>query len=235
VSWVIENAIVRRAHAAEAKRLLRELFEAMLSSCEIAAAVVSRATGMKVAQETVANRVDQKKVIIAAGQRDRATEYLRQWLGQCAHDYLWICDPYFGPRDLEILQLVLECKRDLRVTVVSSRKQQNDDHVTSPADDYYVQYWRKNFSDQAPPTTEFVIVGTRSSGDLPIHDRWWLSKDQGLRIGTSFNGLGVSRDSEICPLSDSEIREREAQTLSYINHQKREHLGDKLTYQFFEI
>jgi hypothetical protein len=79
-----------------------------------------------------------------------------------------------------------------------------------------------------------VIVGTKS-GQLPIHDRWWLTKGAGLRLSTSFNGLGVSRDSEVSTLTESEVLDREAQTGAYLNRQKKEHLGERLSYQFFEI
>ena len=83
----------------------------------------------------------------------------------------------------------------MEVTIVTSRKQQDQEMAVVPLDDYYLRYWRKNFSDQPPPATEVVVVGGRS-GELPTHDRWWLSTNCGLRFGSSFSGWGKSRDSE---------------------------------------
>jgi hypothetical protein len=68
-----------------------------------------------------------------------------------------------------------------------------------------------------------------------VHDRWWLTKGAGLRLGSSFSGIGMSRDSEISPLTEFEQAERLQITDSYITRQKREHRGEKLTYQFFEL
>jgi hypothetical protein len=149
-------------------------------------------------------------------------------------EYLKICDPYFGPKDLEVLQLVLSTAPKLEVTIVTSRKQQEKDKVSWPYEEYYSSYWEKHFSNQTPPKTEVVVVGGRS-GELPTHDRWWLTNGSGLRFGSSFSGLGKSRDSEISRLSGTEIQERMLITAEYTTRQKREHLGEKISYQFFEL
>ncbi len=57
------------------------------------------------------------------------------------------------------------------------------------------------------------------------HDRWWLTKGAGLNIGTSFNGLGGSKDTNIAPLSADEIRQREADATQLLQRSKREHMG----------
>ena len=108
------------------------------------------------------------------------------------------------------------------MSIITSRKQQEHDNVEQPWDAFYARYWKRQFSDQALPETEIVIVGTRT-GELPIHDRWWLSKGSGLRLGTSFNGLGVKQDSELSVLTATEIDDRATQTVAYLNRQKREH------------
>jgi hypothetical protein len=161
-------------------------------------------------------------------------EYLEQWLRNNGKEYLKICDPYFGPKDLGILKIVLSAAHDLQVTVVTSLKQQQQEKLEWPADEFYLRYWQRHFSDQAPPQTEIVVVGGRA-GELPVHDRWWLTNGAGLRLGSSFEGIGKSRDSEISVLTDSEVAERLEITDAYITRQKREHRGEKLTYHFFEM
>jgi hypothetical protein len=230
LSWVIQNAITKRAHADEAKRLLRDMFEATMSASEMSAALVSRASGKSSNLSSAFSTKRDDSLIIRAEQRDKAIDYVRTWLRTNAHEYLTICDPYFGPKDLEILQLVLSSVPNLHVTIVTSRKQQEQEKVEWPWDEYYAKYWRKHFSDQAPPKTEIVVVGGRT-GDLPIHDRWWVTKNKGLRFGSSFSGLGKSRDSEVSELDSSETEERLQLTQMYITRQIREHLGEKLTYQ----
>jgi hypothetical protein len=123
---------------------------------------------------------------------------------------------------------------EIKVTILTSRKQQDQEKVQWPWDDYYLKYWHKNFSDETPPKTEIVVVGGKN-GELPIHDRWWLTKGSGLRLGSSFGGVGKSRDSEISVLAPIEAEERLQRTDSYLTRQKREHLGDRLTFNFFEL
>jgi hypothetical protein len=234
LSWVIENAIVKRAHADEARRMVREMFDATMSASEIAAAVVSRAAGRTTTVSSTTIVKDQQRIIVGAEQRVVAIDFIEQWLRNNGNEYLKICDPYFGPKDLDILRMVISAGRQVQVTIVTSMKQQQQEKVEWPADEFYLKYWRKHFSDQPPPTTEIVVVGGRS-GELPVHDRWWLTKGAGLRLGSSFGGIGKTRDSEISVLTEPEIEERLQITESYVSRQKREHLGEKLKYQFFEI
>lgn len=234
LSWVIQNAIVKRAHADESRRLVRELFDSTMSASEITAALINRAAG-KAANSIPRGKIaSEERTIVDSGERDRAIEYLREWLRDNGKDFLKICDPYFGPKELEVLQLVLSAAPNLQVTIVTSRRQQEQEKVQSPPDEYYLDYWRRNFSQQQPPSTEFVVVGGRN-GELPTHDRWWLTEGKGLRFGSSFSGLGKSRDSEISELSPSEIAERLQITEMYSTRQKHEHLGERLTYQFFYL
>lgn len=234
LSWVIQNAIARRAHAEEARRLVREMFEATLSASEITAALINRVMGKATSLIPKTNTPSEDSVIVQAEQRDQALEHLREWLRTNGREYLKICDPYFGPKDLDVLQLVLSSAPDLEVTIVTSRKQQDQEKVLWPWDEYYLNYWQKHFSNQKPPQTEIVVVGGRN-GELPTHDRWWLTKDKGLRFGSSFSGLGKSRDSEVSELNPSEVAERLRLTEMYTTRQRGEHLGERLTYQFFEL
>lgn len=232
LSFVIENAVSRRGHADEAKVYLRDVFEATLKTCEIAQAVVLRSAGRSVSRPRPQKR--EGRTLIAAGERQKAFDVIAEWVRLSVTDTLYICDPFFGPRDLEILQIVKENKPETSIVVVTSRKQQEQDGVASPYEEYYGTYWHKNFSEQSPPSTEVVVVGG-ASGDLPIHDRWLISGSTGLRLGTSLNGLGVGKDAELTYLSEIEVQERMEETRSYVERQKREHLGQKLSYTFFDI
>jgi hypothetical protein len=234
LSWIIQNAIAKRASADEARRLFRDVFEGTMGATEIAAALIRRATGKSIAWGRSFQRSDKNSIIISAEERQKGIEYLRVWLRNNAREYLKICDPYFGPKDMEVLQLVISEAPGLTVTIVTSGRQQRQEKVEWPFDEYYLRYWHKHFSDQEPPKTEIVVVGGKSE-DLPIHDRWWLSKGCGLRFGSSFSGVGKSRDSEISELTHEEIEDRLILTDAYTTRQKREHLGEKMSYQFFEL
>ena len=235
LSLVIENAIIKRGHAEEAKRLLRDMFEATLTAGEITAAVVSAAAGKATSVVAKASSTGKtSSFLVRAGERGKALEFLQGWVRLRGTEYLMICDPYFGPRDLEAIQLIQSVSPMLTITVVTSLKQQRKEAVEWPLAEYYQSFWKRHFSEQEPPHTELVVVGGKS-GDLPVHDRWWLTKDSGLRMGTSFNSIGINKDSEISELTAFEVDDRLHQTQEFISRIKREHLGEKLSYQFFEL
>ena len=78
-------------------------------------------------------------------------------------------------------------------------------------------------------------MGAKAGGESPIHDRWWLTKDSGIRIGTSINSLGITRISEISYLTREEAAEREQLIKRYLNKVEREHRGERLLYTSFTL
>ena len=54
-----------------------------------------------------------------------------------------------------------------------------------------------------------------------------------MRMGTSFNSLGITRHSEISVLSEIEAAEREREVGRYLSRQEREHRGERITYRLF--
>lgn len=234
LSWVIENVIHRRGHDAHSTVLFRELFEATLLASELTYRIAARSSARKRLQITAHGNVTGDRTIIHAGERAQALEYLEQWLRGCS-EYLWICDPYIGPDELEILQLVLSACPKARVSIVTSKRHQDEERVQQPWSDSYQRHWKQKFSDQEPPDTEIFIVGAQPGGDLPVHDRWWLTKTMGLRFGTAFNGLGRTKDAEISELTEQQRYEREVETAEYLLHRKREHMGKRLTMSIFSL
>jgi hypothetical protein len=234
-SWALENLIRKRAAAQEATPLLRGVFESLLTGSEVAAALISRAAGATVSFSQLPERAV-GSVLIRAGQREQAIDHLVAWLSNQCGDVLYICDPYFGMTELEAVQLVTSLKPELRIRILTSRRKQDQD-LANPSleiEEAYHNYWRQNFSDQAPRDCEVIVIGD-NAGALPIHDRWWLVGDAGLRMGTSFNQLGVNKDSEISPLSGVEAAERLQEVLALIGREKREHLGQRLSYQVIPL
>ena len=105
--------------------------------------------------------------------------------------------------------------------------------ISSPGTEYLEQ-WRR-ISDQEPPDTEIVIVGTESSGKSPIHDRWWLTQGGGLKIGTSFNSLGIKQGTTITRISNRESLMLESEVDQYLIDKKREYNSERLRYQSFTL
>jgi hypothetical protein len=169
------------------------------------------------------------------GERETALQFIRKWVSEEVTGYLKICDPFFGVNDLEALKILQTIQKSCNVFILTSRKQQLQDKVEVPWDDAFRSHWRIHVSDQEPPRTEVVIVMTRSTGELPIHDRWWLTKDGGILMGTSFGSLGVKKVSEMTILSLDESKLLEKEVDQYLNRVKQESGKEKLLYTLFVL
>ena len=147
-------------------------------------------------------------------------------------DRLRVCDPFMGPDEVtSILQMVLVSGRRVTVSFLTSRKHQ------PPSENYeelYRREWRR-VSDQDPPDAQIVIAAVRPTGDSPIHDRWWLTANSGLRLGTSYNSIGISKDSEISYLRTDELNERELEITECLYGIKRIHKNAKIDYTSFSL
>ncbi len=172
-------------------------------------------------------------LVISAGDREKALQFLRDWFTHEVKNYLKICDQFFGPSDLELLMMLLSANPNCKVQILTSKQHHDKEHISSPGTEYLEQ-WRR-ISDQEPPDTEVVIVGTESSGKSPIHDRWWLTQGGGLKIGTSFNSLGITQDSTITRISNTESEMLESDVDQYLIDKKREYNGERLRYLSFTL
>ncbi len=236
LGWVTENSVRRFEKTDQARTHLRSIFEATLLGTELAGKMSARSTRqIRKAQFDLARTQTGKSILIKSGKRDEAILYVREWLAQNVREYLKICDPFFGPNDLELLQMLLSVNPACSVRILTSQKHQTQEGVQKPWDEAYRHHWRVSISDQDPPETELMIVGVSSTGELPVHDRWWLTKDGGLRLGTSFNSLGMKKDAEVSILTKDESEILEKQVDRYLTRIEREHNGERLLYTSFNL
>jgi hypothetical protein len=234
MAWVIQNAVVRFARTDQALTHLRTMFEATLLGAELAGRVAARSSiDLKGVRRYAGETGEDNRIVFGAGDRERAVQYLSQWFQREVGTYLKICDEYFGPEDLEVLKLLISIKPTCQVSILTSQKHHNQEQVSHPVEAYREQ-WRR-LSDLEAPDAEIVIVGLASSKKSPIHDRWWITDGGGLSIGTSYNSLGLTQESTITPLSNTQFTELEEEIDRYLNKHKREYNGEKLEYISFTL
>jgi hypothetical protein len=173
--------------------------------------------------------------LVREGERDRAMAIVRKWVADQATGFIKITDPYFGPEDLEMVQLIRSTNPSIPIYILSSRKRQQRADVLPPWDDTYRSHWRLAVSDCDPGDVTVVIVGKRSSGDHPIHDRWWLSETSGLRMGTSANSVGVGKLSEVSAIDPSEVGNRLTEVDRYLSGSVKECGTDRILYSSFKL
>lgn len=238
-AWLIENVVRRYTDTPDAAVLIRPLFEAALKNtqlifriaeCSISRIVHSRSYFIADTSITSATTIE-----IKSGEREQAIAVLRDWFEHGVQDYLKIIDEYFGPQDMEILLLLKSIKPSCKVKVLTSRKHQLQDSVEQPWDEAYRNYWRQHISvDQYPPETEITVCGRKSDQKSPIHDRRWLTNGSGLRIGSSFNSLGISQSTEISYYSAEEAKQLEESADRYLtDHIREDNQGEKIDYLSF--
>jgi hypothetical protein len=236
-AWAIENAIRRYSNTEQAKTHLRSIFLATLLGVELAEKMTTRSSvQVKRARDYNIQPPDTLSIIIQPGNREAALVILRDWFEQEVRDFLIICDAFFGPPDLEVLNLLNAINPECKVQILTSRKHQMDLRLSKPWEETYRDYWISRISDQQPPSTEIVVVGTQTKQESPVHDRWWLTAGGGFRMGTSFNSLGITKISEISRLSIQEAQSREAEIRQYLQRPfKQEFKGERLFYSTFNL
>lgn len=156
---------------------------------------------------------------------------MRAWLEANADEYVKFCDSYFGPGDLEFLRLIIGAAPSCNVKILTSKK-----HLKAQASitvDRFEDEWLQ-VCDQDPPETEIIALGVDGSEDILIHDRWLLTKGAGLRLGTSFNSLGITKVSEISEMEGAMAATHETNLDRYFTKQRLVD-GQRVSYWTFAL
>jgi len=202
LAWYIENSASKCVREADAVSRIRPLLEVVMLSSEIALSTANRIGASKTrATLPAVGLVSEGALMVRPGQRQDALEFIRYWLRSNASDSIVLCDAYFSSTDCEFLQLVLAECPEANVTVLTSMSAVSS---ASFDRDAFLNQW-KLVSDDEPPSTEIIaMAGYENKGQVLIHDRWLISGTAALRMGTSFNSLGVGKLSELSPVVSSE-------------------------------
>ena len=109
-----------------------------------------------------ANESDDQS-LIKSGEREKALEKIRVWVRNHAKGSIRICNPYFGPENLDIVQLIRAENGDIAIAILTSRKHQNNEGVQQPWEEAYQSYWRLHVSESDPGEVRIVILGTKET------------------------------------------------------------------------
>ncbi|MBP7998029.1 MAG: hypothetical protein KA314_02530 [Chloroflexi bacterium] len=149
--------------------------------------------------------------LFSVGTQVEALAALKDWLQSAVVGYLKIYDPYFTQDELHILKSV---PSNVSITILTSWKAQTGITV-GDIDSLRLKYldtWN-NTSDQNMPPTRLYLFGIKSSGDSPLHERYYVSSEgRGLRLGTSQSGLG-KKDTDIRAMGAEETQSIERERI----------------------
>ena len=122
---------------------------------------------------------------------------------------------------------------DIDIWVLTSRHCHDQRRIGSLYEAYSAG-WR-TISDQQPPRVEIVVVGLEESRKSPIHDRYILSEQGGIYLGTSWNSLGSSQDSTMKLLSVTEASDLFKRVGQFLIERRREYREERLLYEMVTL
>lgn len=236
LAYIVQNNVLHYAqNKQEARKILLPLFSGILEIAnfmeQISRSSVSDQESIKHAATTPSLLSDENTLVVEVGQREVALEYLKRWVCDHVTDYLKICDPYLGPDDVaEILFMVSSAKVKCHTFILTSRAHQGK-IVTSTLEDQFMQAWRDRYDDAPPPVT--IIVAGNAVGKLPDHDRFWVTKEAAITIGTSFNYLG--NKATVITKTSSETKTNLENRFSDYNPMRFVGTDEQLTYKIFTL
>lgn len=231
-SWVLSNVMGKYAGTRQAAEYIRDLFEGLVCGARFFFLMTGSSGGFEFNPKWRRQDDDDIHTIIQVGEHGKAVKFLKKWFDNNADDVVTIVDPYFGPKDLWVVRLVMESNPHVTIRIVTSISGSHETGTGRLAD-VYSSAWR-SLCDQEPPYTEVFAVGLVGSGMAPFHDRWILSKSTGLRMGTSFNSIG-NKVSEISLMRSKELEGVQYTVEKYRKKSIREQDGQRIAYESFEL
>jgi hypothetical protein len=163
--------------------------------------------------------------------KEEAIAFIREWMRDELDEFIIIADPYFQKEDLEILKIIKEVNESIEINVLGS-----EDGPKYNVEEEYKNYWKK-ISAEIPPFTKIIFCWIpEDNNNKPIHDRWIITKNGGLRIGTSIKSIGSKRESEISVMKPNDALNIMENTLKdYIMTRKRVINNFRLSYKSFTL
>jgi hypothetical protein len=169
--------------------------------------------------------------VIRPGSKEEAFQFIKNWISEEVEEFIIIADPYFCKDDIEILKIIKELKENIEIDILGSKGGNSSDVEVE-----YQKEWRR-ISEDMPPFTNLTFCWIpEQNNQTPFHDRWILTKNGGLRLGTSINSLGLKKESELSIMEPSEaLNIRENLLFEYINHEKKTINNFRISYKSFSL
>ena len=163
--------------------------------------------------------------------REEAFDFIRKWMIDELDEFVFIVDSYTRKEDLEVLKIIMEVNRNIEIDILGCLDGQKVN-----IEEEYKSYWKK-ISDEVPPFVNITFCWNLEDDKImPIHDRWIITKNSGLRLGTSINSLGIKRESEISVMKPNEsLNILENTVKDYVFKRKRYINKQRLSYKSFSL
>ncbi len=234
-SAYLENACYRVQGQHSSIQFLKPFFDYTIKIIQLVKVLAIKSKNKKISYKDIIITSSSNHLIVNPGDKEKALDFIRSWINNNVNDYIKICDPYFTSEDILLIKEISHIKPNIKIQLLSHFENGNLQDIISD----YKNKW-KEISDENPPDVSIVMVGYKLSGKCqflsPNHDRWYITGNSGLRVGTSFNSLGITQNSEISIMSSSEAKDIEVKIIDkYLNREESFHNSEKLTYFMFDL
>jgi len=204
--WIIENLARHPERSEEARAAVTALFQATVTAADLTFRLVDRTAGeRRVAVEQLEGpRIS--GLVAGADERDKVFEFIRNWCVEQDPKVITVCDPYFGPAELDMIELISWALPNVSFKIITAIGHQDREGVAQPYKESYRRAWR-SITDRDAPFADVTLIGEVGTGKSPIHDRWILAHNSGLTLGTSANSIGRTKLSQVRQLGPDEASE----------------------------
>jgi hypothetical protein len=147
-----------------------------------------------------------KVTIFRVGEYDKAKKWIKQWLSKNTEDYLKVIDPYFGS---EQLTFFTDLPKDCKILIVTT-DEYFDLSSQEKTEASLTHVWNQYGKGKIPQIN--IIIVPKKQEEL-FHDRVIISKNRGIDIGQSLNGLGT----KIGKITDLPYEDAKELEIKYVN------------------
>jgi|GEM_PF-3904982 len=226
-SYILQNQI-KKADKNHLSKNMQPMFDSICLTAELVLSLAGRT-------EKTVNIEFSDDVMLGPGDRKLAFERIQKWVLSLSPDSLIrISDPYFGPSEVELIKSIAEIAPNAKIEILTSKenikKQCNGELPEEAFNDAWVAKY-----DVPPPNTVIHVIGFAPYGKHPVHDRWILSENTGIRLGSSMNSLGLLRVSEISDMNPSLANSAWLEFDHLVNETPRYWEGERLTLSTFSM
>ncbi|AWG23218.1 hypothetical protein FFWV33_17640 [Flavobacterium faecale] len=141
--------------------------------------------------------INSNNLSIEIGEREKGKNYIKDWILNEAKNNIIIIDSYFSYDDLELIKLITSINNDTELIVLGNKLTDKNT---------ILEKW-KIISSEDFPISEFIFA-SKQDKTSPFHDRYIFSLEnkKALRLGTSYNQMGIRKATEISKLEGSEYQ-----------------------------
>lgn len=227
-SWILENAIRKGGSNSKGGRAVSNAFNAAMNAGEL---VISLLHG---AVNALNPGGFSRNGLVRPGGREDALALIVDWAKRIDGRPIVISDPYFGPDDVDLIFEIAKAAPHSNVRVLTGRRHLMGLELNGNFEAAFADAWR-SVCDATASDIEICVIGVNSDGDHPIHDRWFLSQDDGLRLGTSAKSLGNYRVSEVSNIEREDVPVRLNLVNSFLDRTVRVWEGSRITVSSFSL